>query len=191
MTWARKTIFTTNTASSRIRFLLYVRLPIMFAAGERTSEYPVEIGVFKMVYRYKTSWARTGGLVPITVLLTDDKDVVRNSIRLLLGSDPEIRMVGEAANFEQAIQCAIDLKPQIVLMDLHMPDDSLVKPQKIKSVLEGLGPRLIAISFWDDESTKALARSLGAVMLLDKLTLATELIPAIKAACIKQRSASV
>jgi DNA-binding NarL/FixJ family response regulator len=129
--------------------------------------------------------------MPVTVLLTDDKDVVRHSIRLLLGSDPEIRIIGEAANFEQAIQCAINLKPQIVLMELHMPDDSLVKPQKIKSVLEGLGSRLIAISFWDDESTKALAQSLGAVMLLDKLTLATELIPAIKAACIKQRSASL
>jgi len=57
--------------------------------------------------------------MPITVLLTDDKEAVRNSIRMLLESDPEIRIVGEAANFQQTIQSATDLKPQIVVMDLH------------------------------------------------------------------------
>ena len=60
----------------------------------------------------------------ITVLLADDKEAVRNSIRMLLESDPEIRTVGEAANFQQTLRSATDLKPQIVVMDLHMPDDS-------------------------------------------------------------------
>jgi DNA-binding NarL/FixJ family response regulator len=129
--------------------------------------------------------------MPITVLLTDDKEVVRHSIRLLLNSDPEIRMVGEAANFRETIQSASDLKPQIVVMDLHMADDSFVNPQEIQSLLNTLGSRLIAISFWDDEGTQALAESLGAVTLLDKLTLATELIPAIKAATSKQPSANI
>jgi len=129
--------------------------------------------------------------MPITVLLTDDKEAVRNSIRMLLESDPEIRTVGEAANFQQTIQRATDLKPQVVVMDLHMPDDSSVNPREIKSLLNTFGSRLIAISFWNDEGTQALAESLGAVTLLDKMKLATELIPAIKAATSKQRSASI
>jgi DNA-binding NarL/FixJ family response regulator len=119
--------------------------------------------------------------MPITVLLTDDKEVVRRSIRILLDADPEIQTVGEAFNFQQTIQSAIDLKPQIILMDLHMPDDRSVSPQEIKSLLNTLGSRLIAISFWNDEDTQALAESLGAVILLDKMRLVTELIPAIKA----------
>jgi len=128
--------------------------------------------------------------MPITVLLTDDKEVIRSSIRLLLDSDPEIHTVGEAVNFQQTIQSATDLKPQIVVTDLHMPDDSSANPQEIKSLLNTLGSRLIAISFWDDQDTQALAESFGAVTLLDKMRLVTELIPAIKSATGKQRSAS-
>ena len=124
--------------------------------------------------------------MPITVLLSDDKEVMRSSIRLLLVSDPGIRIVGEAANFQQTIQRAVDLKPQIVVMDLHMPDDSSVSPQEIKSLFSTLGSRLIAISFWNDEGTQALAESLGAVTLLDKMRLTTDLIPAIKAATTQQ-----
>jgi len=126
--------------------------------------------------------------MPITVLLTDDEEAVRSSIRRLLDSDPQIQTVGEAVNFQQMIQRAIELKPQIVVLDLRMADNSSVNPQEIKSQLNTLGSRLIAISFWDDACTQALAESLGAATLLDKLTLATELIPAIKAATIKHLS---
>jgi len=47
------------------------------------------------------------------------------------------------------------------------------------------------MSFWNDENTQVLARSFGAVTLLDKMRLVDQLIPAIKAAAIKQRTASV
>ena len=127
--------------------------------------------------------------MPITVLLTNDDEAVRTSIRRLLDSDPEIHTVGEAVNFQQTIQRAIELKPQIVLMDLRMVVNSSVNPQEIKSQLNTLGSRLIAMSFWTDEDAQALAESLGAVTLLDKLTLSADLIPAIKAASLKRRSA--
>ena len=126
--------------------------------------------------------------MPITVLLTDDEEAVRRSIRRLLDSDPEIHTVGEAVNVQQTIQRVIELKPQIVVLDLRIADNSSVNPQEIKSQLITLGSRLIAISFWDDSDARALADSLGAATLLDKLTLATELIPAIKAATIKHLS---
>jgi hypothetical protein len=64
-----------------------------------------------------------------------------------------------------------------------------VNPQEIKSQLNTSGSRLIAMSFWNDEDAQALAERLGAVTLVDKLTLSTDLIPAIEAASIKRRSA--
>ena len=127
--------------------------------------------------------------MPITVLLTHDEEAVRNLIRRLLDSDPEIHTVGEAVNVQQTIQRLIELKPQILLLDLRIADKSSVNPQEIKSQLNTLGSRLIAMSFWTDEDAQALAERLGAVTLLDKLTLTTDLIPAIKAASIKRRSA--
>jgi two-component system nitrate/nitrite response regulator NarL len=107
--------------------------------------------------------------MPVTVLLADDKEVVRSSIRLLLSSDPEIRIVGEASNFLETIKSAVNLEPQVVVLDIHMPDASSVTPQEIKSLFNTLGSRIIAISFWKDEGTQALAQSLGAVTLLDIL----------------------
>ena len=127
----------------------------------------------------------------ITVLLIDDKEVIRTSVRLLLDSDPEINIVGEGVNFQQTVQSAMDLKPQVVVMDLHMSDDSTLNPKEFKLLLDTLGSRLIAISFWNDQDTQELAASLGAVTLLDKMRLGTELLPAIKSATIEKRSARV
>ncbi len=128
------------------------------------------------------SLADRGGPCLSPCLWQTTKKLCFSSIRLLFGLDPEIRIVGEAVNFRQTLQRATDLKPQIVLMDLHMPDDLGLSPQEIKSQLDRLGSRLIAMSFWNDEDTQALARNLGAVVLLDKMRLVSELIPAIKAA---------
>jgi DNA-binding NarL/FixJ family response regulator len=127
----------------------------------------------------------------ITVLLIDDKEVIRSSVRLLLSSDPEIEIVGEGVTFQQTVENTIGLRPQVVVMDLHMPDGSIVNPQELKSLLNALGSRLIAMSFWNDQDTQALAESLGAVTLLDKMNLSAELLPAIKRATMKSISASV
>ena len=91
---------------------------------------------------------------------------------------------GEATTFQQTVQSAIELKLQVVVMDLHIPDGPSVKPEEIKTLLKTLGSRLIAISFWNDEDTRALAESFGAVTFLDKMRLVTELIPTIEAAAI-------
>ena len=122
--------------------------------------------------------------MPISVLVADDKEAVLRAVRVLLRNDPEIRVVGQAANYQQTTQSILDLKPQVVVMDVHMPDESSISPQEIKSVLDTSGSALIAMSFWKDADMQALAKNLGAVTLLDKLTLVTELIPAIKAATV-------
>ena len=58
----------------------------------------------------------------IRVLLADDQAMVRAGFRMILESDPEIEVVGEAANGEQATASTRRLRPDIVLMDIQMPD---------------------------------------------------------------------
>src|SRR3984893_9918634 len=111
--------------------------------------------------------AETGAHMPIKVLLADDSDVVRRAIRSLLEAQPEVELVGEAADFAQTIQMANKLKPQVIVMDLHMSEETSVKALNVKSLLNH-GSLLLATSFSYDEDAKALAESFGAVTLLDK-----------------------
>jgi two-component system, NarL family, response regulator DevR len=116
----------------------------------------------------------------ITVLVVDDTEVIRKAIRNLLKQDPQIRVVGETASYTDTMQITGELKPQVIVMDMHMPDGTTVTSQQIKSLLSASGSRLVATSVWNDQDTKVLADSFGAVRLLDKLSLYAELIPAIK-----------
>jgi two-component system, NarL family, invasion response regulator UvrY len=118
--------------------------------------------------------------VAIRVLLADDSDVVRRAISRLLEQDPEIEVVGEAVDFTQTIQMTNDLKPEVVILDLHMKDDVELSPGDIKARLNHAPSRILAISIWNDAESKALAESVGAITLLDKMDLVTELIPTIK-----------
>lgn len=57
----------------------------------------------------------------IRVLIADDHSVVREGLRMFLGRDPELEVVGEAADGAEALQLACRLRPDVVLMDLLMP----------------------------------------------------------------------
>jgi|ERR1700683_2424980 chemotaxis response regulator CheB len=115
----------------------------------------------------------------VTVLLVGDMDVERESIRRILGSHAEIYLVGEATTFLQAMQMSSDLKPQVVLMDLHMPDDAMISPLEVKTLLNSGASRLLVISIWKDEEANVLADKFGTFTLLDKSHLDQKLIPAI------------
>jgi DNA-binding NarL/FixJ family response regulator len=114
----------------------------------------------------------------IKILLADDSEIVRRGIRQLLATQTEIEIVGEAADFAQTIRMTRDLNPQVVILDLHMPDENEIRPQEVRSLLS-LGSQLLAISIWNEEGSKELAESLGAAVLLDKMNLASTLIPTI------------
>ncbi len=59
---------------------------------------------------------------PIRVLIVDDHAVVRAGLRMLLSADPDLEIVGEAGDGQQALRMARDLAPEVVLMDISMPD---------------------------------------------------------------------
>jgi two-component system, NarL family, nitrate/nitrite response regulator NarL len=118
----------------------------------------------------------------ITVLLADDASIMRKAVLSFLQSEPNIKVVGVAENFSQTIELATALKPDIVLLDLHMRDDYAFAPAFVKSKLLLCGSRVLAMSLTsgeDDEESRALAESLGAETLLDKSRFGDELIPAI------------
>ena len=69
----------------------------------------------------------------IRVLITDDHGVVRQGLRMFLSLDPGVEVVGEAANGEEAVAMAQELRPDVVLMDLLMPVmDSIAATEEIR-----------------------------------------------------------
>lgn len=60
----------------------------------------------------------------VRLLLVDDHEVVRVGLRTLLTQHDHVTIVGEASNVAEAIQNAVRLKPDVALMDLHLPDGS-------------------------------------------------------------------
>jgi two-component system response regulator DevR len=58
----------------------------------------------------------------IRVLLVDDSEMVRTGLRTLLGTEPSIEVVGEAANVVSGVEAAAQLKPDVILLDIRLPD---------------------------------------------------------------------
>jgi CheY-like chemotaxis protein len=130
--------------------------------------------------------ALNGSDGPIKILVADDSSSIRRVIRQLLALQNSIEVVGEADSYAQAIQMTSSLRPRLVVLDLHMPDEKHVTPEEVKTCL-ALGSELLAISVWNDESAEVLAQRLGATILLDKANLASTLIPTILRLCQQRR----
>ena len=121
----------------------------------------------------------------IRVVLVDDQSVVREGLRMFLGRDPELAVVGEAANGEEAIHVARQLHPDVVLMDLLMPVlDGIAATAVIRKELPEI--EVIALTSVLESATVVGAVKAGAIGYLLKDTQAPELRRAIKAAAAGQ-----
>lgn len=67
---------------------------------------------------------------PVRILLVDDHAVVRAGLRMLLSADPDLEIVGEAETGAQGVRMARDLAPDVVLMDISMPDMNGIEATK-------------------------------------------------------------
>jgi DNA-binding NarL/FixJ family response regulator len=129
----------------------------------------------------RSSYRRIEGSMSVKVLIADDAEIMRRAIKFLLKDLDEITVVGEAADFPETVEKMTELRPDVVVIDLHMPD----KPCAYREVefIVG-GPRMVAMSFGIDETSSELAERIGAADLIDKMELVEKLIPSI----LQQRS---
>lgn len=121
----------------------------------------------------------------IRILIADDHEVVRQGLRTFLEIDPELEVVGDAADGREAVRLAHRLRPDVVLMDLVMPEmDGIAATQLIRQELPDT--EVVALtSVLEDASVVGAVRA-GAIGYLLKDTHAQELRQAIKAAAAGQ-----
>ena len=115
------------------------------------------------------------------VLLADDHSIVRRGMRALLETDASIEVVGEASDGLEAVERATELRPDIVVMDLMMPNlDGIDATSRIKASLPEI--EVIALTSFIEEARVVAAIEAGASGFLLKDAEADELAAAIRAA---------
>jgi DNA-binding NarL/FixJ family response regulator len=117
----------------------------------------------------------------IRVLLADDQGLVRAGFRVLLESAGDITVVGEAANGGVAVALAREHKPDVVLMDMRMPEvDGVTATRLITGDSQLAATRVVALTTFDDEQTVFAALRAGASGFLVKDVEPEELLQAVR-----------
>jgi len=119
--------------------------------------------------------------VPIRILIADDHAIVRSGLRSLLQADPELEVVGEAANGAEAMELAGSLQPDLVLLDLAMPPENGIKTaERLKEAHPDL--HVLILTMHEDESLLHEALRAGASGYVIKRAEESEILAAIHAA---------
>jgi len=118
---------------------------------------------------------------PIRVLLVDDQEVVRVGFRLILESEPDVHVVGEASDGGQAIELARALSPDVVLMDIRMPRrDGLSATAEIVSQPWASQTRVLVLTTFEEDDYVFEALRAGASGFLLKTTSPEDLVRAVR-----------
>jgi len=117
----------------------------------------------------------------IRLLLVDDHAVVRSGLRMLLDNEPDVEIVGEAGTAREALDSVLDLKPDIVLMDIGLPDMSGIDAaREIKRVRPETA--IVALTIHEDEEYFFKMLEAGASGYVPKRAAPEELLTAIRTA---------
>ena len=104
---------------------------------------------------------------PLRVLLADDHRLMRELVARLLKTQPDIEVVGDAADGCQALQRAGELRPDVVLMDVSMPGmDGIEATRRIRAELPAV--RVVGFSTYDEPEVRQLMMEAGAEAYLVK-----------------------
>ncbi|MGI8899206.1 MAG: response regulator, partial [Pyrinomonadaceae bacterium] len=85
----------------------------------------------------------------LRVLLADDHMIVREGLKALINAQPDMQVVGEAENGREALKCAIKLSPDVVVMDISMPEMSGVEAtERLRKECPQI--KIIALTIYED-----------------------------------------
>jgi DNA-binding NarL/FixJ family response regulator len=117
----------------------------------------------------------------IRVLIADDQALVRAGFRVLIDSDPDLRAVGEAADGAEAFDLALVHRPDVVLMDIRMPDvDGLEATRRISADRRLDGTRVLILTTFETDDYVFEALRAGASGFLLKDTEPADLLSALR-----------
>jgi DNA-binding NarL/FixJ family response regulator len=126
-----------------------------------------------------------GGLMTIRILLVDDQALFREGLRTLLSVWPDLDVIAEAGNGQEAIDTAVNLRPDVVLMDLRMPVlDGVAATRRLLEKLPNT--KIIVLTTFDDDDHVFDGLRAGAVGYLLKDVPSEKLVEAIRAAAAGQ-----
>lgn len=121
----------------------------------------------------------------IRLLLVDDHAVVRSGLKMLLENEHDVEIIGEAASASEAIEATLRLKPNVILMDIGLPDLSGIDAtREIKNRVADVS--IVALTIHEDEEYFFKMLEAGASGYVPKRAAPEELITAIRAAATGQ-----
>ncbi len=125
----------------------------------------------------------------IRVLLVDDQAVVRRGLRVRFHLEPDLEVVGEASTGREALILAQTLAPDVVLMDIEMPEmDGIEATAALRRVVPQSA--VVILSIHDDAQTRGRAQAAGAVAFVEKRGGTDRLLSAIRQAAAQAGKSS-
>lgn len=119
--------------------------------------------------------------MPISVLVVDDQELMRMGLKMVLGAHPDIEVIGEAGNGDEAVRRASELRPDVVLMDVRMPQmNGLDAARAILTANFDPPVRVLMLTTFDIDDYVYEALSIGASGFLLKDAPAEELVRAVR-----------
>jgi DNA-binding NarL/FixJ family response regulator len=116
---------------------------------------------------------------PTRVLLADDNQSFRGTLKAILSLQPDIEIVGEATTGREAIRQVVELRPDVLVLDLRLPDcDGLEVLHQLREA--GDQTRVVILSLWDNAEYRRTAAKGGAAAYVVKGAAFTQLLPVIR-----------
>ncbi|MEU6066354.1 MULTISPECIES: response regulator transcription factor [Streptomyces] len=116
----------------------------------------------------------------LRIVLADDERMVRSALRAILSAEPDLEVVGEAATGAEAVSVVRALRPDVVLMDVRMPEtDGIRATEQILATLDE-PPRIVVVTTFENDSYVYDALRAGAVGFLLKRAEADALVQAVR-----------
>lgn len=117
----------------------------------------------------------------IRLLLVDDQPAVRRGLEMRLHLEPDIQIIGEASTGKEAVSLVQSLSPDVVLMDVEMPEMDGIEAAAALRVVHPQSA-VVILSIHDDTQTRDRAQAAGAVAFVEKRGATDHLLAAIRQA---------